>query len=221
MKKILTVLIIISSITSCRMQKDVLYFTNLSSVINESEEVYEDPRIQTGDALSIIVSAFDETLARPFNLSRPEGMGTASGGGTGAQNPTNYVVASNGEIEMPMLGSIQVLGKTRQELATYVNHARAVAYLPFREDSFGYVTMEAFEAAKPVITVSDAGELLEIVLDDQTGTVTAPEPRLLGDAMSAYCRDERLACDRGRAGQALWRSKGINWPENISRLLGN
>lgn len=110
---------------------------------------------------------------------------------------------------------------TRQELATYVNHARAVAYLPFREDSFGYVTMEAFEAAKPVITVSDAGELLEIVLDDQTGTVTAPEPRLLGDAMSAYCRDERLARDRGRAGQALWRSKGINWPENISRLLGN
>ena len=118
MKKILTVLIIFATITSCRMQKDVLYFTNLSSVINQSEEIYEDPRIQTGDALSIVVSAFDENLARPFNLSRPAGMTGGGGAGGGAQNPMNYVVASNGEIEMPMLGSIQVLGKTRQELAT-------------------------------------------------------------------------------------------------------
>lgn len=117
MKRILPVLLLFVLISSCRTQKDVLYFKNIDQVINESEEVYSDPVIQTGDALSIIVSAFDENLARPFNLSRPAGMGT-TGGGDGAQNPTNYVVSGNGEIEMPMLGSVQVLGMTRQELAT-------------------------------------------------------------------------------------------------------
>lgn len=110
---------------------------------------------------------------------------------------------------------------TREELAAYVNGSRAVAYLPFQEDSYGYVTMEAFEAAKPVITVTDAGELLDIVLDGQTGRVVAPESRTLGPVLSEYLGNEDKARDHGRAGQALWRSKKINWPENIARLLGN
>lgn len=117
MKRILPVLLLFVVISSCRTQKDVLYFKNIDQVINESEEVYSDPVIQTGDALSIIVSAFDETLARPFNLSRPLGMTGSGAGAEGAKNPTNYVVSSNGKIEMPMLGSISVLGKTRQELS--------------------------------------------------------------------------------------------------------
>lgn len=110
---------------------------------------------------------------------------------------------------------------TRQELATYVNNARAVAYLPFQEDSYGYVTMEAFEAGKAVITTTDAGELLDIVLDDQTGRVVDPEPRQLAEAMALYLKSEDRARDHGLAAQALWRSTGINWPENIARLIGN
>lgn len=108
---------------------------------------------------------------------------------------------------------------TRQELAAYVNQCRAVVYLPFREDSFGYVTMEAFEARKPVITVSDAGELLEIVIDDETGQVVEPAADAIATAMRRYCNDVALARDHGTAGHALWRSKGINWQENISSLL--
>ena len=110
---------------------------------------------------------------------------------------------------------------SRKELADYVNHSRAIAYLPFQEDSYGYVTMEAFEAGKPVITVSDAGELLDIVVDGETGRVVAPEPRELASAMSGYLASERTARDHGHGGRTLWRSTGINWPENISRLLGN
>jgi glycosyltransferase involved in cell wall biosynthesis len=110
---------------------------------------------------------------------------------------------------------------SRKELAEYVNNCRAVAYLPFQEDSYGYVTMEAFEAGKPVITVSDAGELLDIVVDGETGRVVAPEPHALAAAMSAYLKSEDMARAHGSAGRALWRSTGINWPENISRLLGN
>jgi glycosyltransferase involved in cell wall biosynthesis len=68
---------------------------------------------------------------------------------------------------------------SREELADYVNHSRAVAYIPFQEDSYGYVTMEAYEAGKPVVTSNDAGELLEIVKHDETGQVAEPTPESL------------------------------------------
>jgi glycosyltransferase involved in cell wall biosynthesis len=110
---------------------------------------------------------------------------------------------------------------SRQELAAYVNNCRAVAYLPFQEDSYGYVTMEAFEAGKPVITTSDSGELLAIVRDGETGRVMEPKPESVALAIAEYLGNEDRARDHGIAGQALWRSKEINWDENISRLLGS
>ena len=108
---------------------------------------------------------------------------------------------------------------SRETIADFVNSARAIAYVPFQEDSYGYVTMEAFEAAKPVITVTDAGELLELVIDQQTGFVVEPEPLQLGRALSAYCNNDKLAREHGASGQKLWRSKNITWPENIFRLM--
>ena len=73
----------------------------------------------------------------------------------------------------------------RTELARLVNSALAVAYLPFDEDSFGYCTMEAFQASKPVLTVTDAGGVLDIVRHGDTGLVTAPDPQSLAVALSA------------------------------------
>lgn len=110
---------------------------------------------------------------------------------------------------------------SRTELADYVNNCRAVAYLPFQEDSYGYVTMEAFEAGKPVVTASDSGELLEIVRDGETGRVVEPEPEFLATALATYLKSADRARNHGLAGQSLWRSKHINWDENIARLLGN
>jgi len=109
---------------------------------------------------------------------------------------------------------------SRKELAAYVNGCRAVAYLPFQEDSNGYVTMEALEAGKPVVTTHDSGELLEIVADGENGRVLNPEPEELAAAMASYLDNIDQAREHGLAGQFLWRSKGINWDENISRLLG-
>lgn len=108
---------------------------------------------------------------------------------------------------------------SRKELAGYVNNCRAVAYLPFQEDSYGYVTMEAFEARKPVITTSDAGELLEIVIDGRTGQVVPANERALAKAMSVYLANETLARDHGEDGRRLFHSKHINWSDNIARLL--
>ncbi len=43
----------------------------------------------------------------------------------------------------------------RADIARWANDALACAYLPFDEDSVGYVTMEAFASGKAVLTVTD------------------------------------------------------------------
>ena len=53
--------------------------------------------------------------------------------------------------------------------------ASAVVYAPYDED-YGYVTLQAFLAGKPVITTTDAGGVLEWVEHEVTGLVAEPTP---------------------------------------------
>ena len=50
-----------------------------------------------------------------------------------------------------------------------------MVYPPFDED-FGYVTLEAFLARKPVVTCTDSGGPNEFVVDGVNGFVCEPTP---------------------------------------------
>ena len=107
----------------------------------------------------------------------------------------------------------------RAEIAHLVNNASAAAYIPFDEDSVGYVTMEAFRAGKPVVTTSDAGGVLEIVTDGETGMVAEPTPEALGAALSAMMNDAARAARLGAAGRSVLDQRELTWPKTIERLL--
>jgi glycosyltransferase involved in cell wall biosynthesis len=93
----------------------------------------------------------------------------------------------------------------------------AVLYLPFDED-FGYVTLEAFLARKPVITTTDAGGPLEFVRDGENGFVTEPTARGVADALARLAADRRLAARLGDAGHE--RARLVTWDGVIERLVG-
>lgn len=107
----------------------------------------------------------------------------------------------------------------REKYAQYMNHCVACAYLPFDEDSVGYVTMEACQASKPVITTTDSGGLLQLVADSVTGAVAEPEPVALADAIDRVCMDQTRARTLGRAAFDKWHSMGINWQNTVHRLI--
>ena len=109
--------------------------------------------------------------------------------------------------------------RARGEIAALANDALACAYLPIDEDSLGYVTMEAFAAAKAVVTARDAGGLLEIVRDEETGFVVDPEPQAIAAAFDRLAGDRRRTAAMGRAAKELLDSKGITWERTIARLL--
>jgi glycosyltransferase involved in cell wall biosynthesis len=107
----------------------------------------------------------------------------------------------------------------RKDLAALVNNASASAYIPFDEDSVGYVTMEAFQAGKPVVTTTDSGGVREIVIHGQTGLVADPTPESLGQAFLEITASPRKAKSMGGAGRALLDERALNWPATIERLL--
>lgn len=108
---------------------------------------------------------------------------------------------------------------TRDCYADYVNNATAVAYLPFDEDSLGYVAMEAATAHKPIITTRDSGGILGLVHPGRTGWVAEPTAQSLSDVMSQVFSNRSRAKSMGDAANALWSGMGVNWPDTIKRLI--
>jgi glycosyltransferase involved in cell wall biosynthesis len=106
---------------------------------------------------------------------------------------------------------------SEQELADLYATCRAVFYAPLDED-FGMVPYEAFRAAKPVVTTSDAGGPLEVVADGRNGRVVEPDPRSVADALRELLADEPAARSLGAAGQEA--AATVTWDNAIERLLG-
>lgn len=104
-------------------------------------------------------------------------------------------------------------------IASYANNAAACAYLPFDEDSFGYVTMEGCAASKAMLTTTDAGGVLQLIIDGSTGYVREPEAKALAEGIDELFADGERTRTMGRAGKARWESKQADWPTTIERLL--
>lgn len=102
-----------------------------------------------------------------------------------------------------------------QLVELYAN-ALAVAYPPFDED-FGYVTLEAFLARKPVITCRDSGGPIEFVVDGENGWICDPDPAALTAAINAAAADRARAARMGDAGHA--RAAAITWDGVIEKLV--
>jgi glycosyltransferase involved in cell wall biosynthesis len=95
--------------------------------------------------------------------------------------------------------------------------ALGVIFPPYDED-FGYVTLEAFLAEKPVVTTTDAGGPNEFVVDATNGYVTAPDPEALGAAIARLDADRTRAATFGRAGAE--RARAITWSGVVDQLMG-
>jgi glycosyltransferase involved in cell wall biosynthesis len=141
--------------------------------------------------------------------------------------PTRLVIVGDGSAraalereasQSPAAGRIEFHGAVWGDaVVDLYAGARAVVYTPFDED-YGYVTLEAFLAAKPVITADDSGGPLELVRDDVNGFVCAADPSSLAGAIGRLAADVPLAQRLGDAGHAA--ARAITWDGVIEHLLG-
>lgn len=136
------------------------------------------------------------------------------------------VVAGRGELSGALQARISRLGVERRvELAGFVpddvlvEHfasTLAVVYAPVDED-YGYVTLQAFLAGKPVITSSDAGGVLEWVEDGVTGLVTDGSAAAIAAAIDRLATDRELARRLGVAGRAI--ALQLGWRQTVDTLI--
>ena len=103
------------------------------------------------------------------------------------------------------------------ELLELYAGARAVYYAPLDED-YGFATLEAFGAARPVITTDDAGGVLEFVEHGVSGLVCPPEPARIAQAIASLAANAALAERMGRAGRPQVAT--ITWEKVVAALVG-
>jgi glycosyltransferase involved in cell wall biosynthesis len=99
-----------------------------------------------------------------------------------------------------------------------MSEALGVLVPPFDED-YGYVTLEAMLAARPVITCTDSGGPREFVEHNRTGLVCDPTAEALAAAMDQLWLDRAKARAMGREGRARYAELGLSWDHVVECLL--
>ncbi|THD08650.1 glycosyltransferase [Rhodanobacter lindaniclasticus] len=137
--------------------------------------------------------------------------------------PLRLVITGTGEAEQELRAlakddpRIEFRGRVSDdELVELYAGAYAIPFTPMRED-YGYVTLEAFASAKPVITCRDSGEAAAIVRASMAGYVCPPDPRAIGEHIDMIWGDRERAESLGQAGLA-WVS-GLSWGDIAGRLV--
>jgi glycosyltransferase involved in cell wall biosynthesis len=137
--------------------------------------------------------------------------------------PMELLIAGAGEDEpyfRSLAGTdsrIRFLGYVNdEEVANLYKNACVVPFLPLRED-FGYITLEAFQSGKPVITCTDSGEPARIVQHGVSGFVVPPNPLAIGRAMQYCYENSERAADMGAQGASSIRH--IRWDAVRAQLL--
>jgi glycosyltransferase involved in cell wall biosynthesis len=108
---------------------------------------------------------------------------------------------------------------SEEEKADLLAGALATAYIAFDEDSYGYGSVEASHARKPILTTTDAGGVLELVKDGVNGYVTAPTPAALAEAMDKLFLDRKRTEAMGSKAADRLVELGVTWERVLDRLL--
>ncbi len=97
--------------SSCASKKDLIYFQADSLQLETAYENYS-PKLQTGDILTINITADDVRATEPFNQTSSYQVGALQ-----TNNPfiPTYTIDRNGEIDFPKIGKVKLSGKTRVE----------------------------------------------------------------------------------------------------------
>lgn len=163
----LALLLLMVLSASCVKHPQLLNFRNQSEFVPlQGHEIANQLRIkiQTDDVLFIMVRAFEQETADPFNLFAGAGMQSMNQLAINNPSLSGYLVDSEGNIDIPVLGRLNVRGKTVEEtkvmigekLKPYLNDPVVlIRFLNFRFTVLGEV--------KSPRTISVPGERMTIL----------------------------------------------------------
>ena len=142
MKKIVFLALFTALLTSCISTKDLTYLqpnaVSKSDSIKVAQEVSKPYRIQTNDILSVNIKALDQKLVEMFSASSAGSVQTQQSPQTLFFN--GYTVDDHGNIRVPILGEVNVLGFTADEVRQKIEKQLLEEY--FRKEANIFVTVK-------------------------------------------------------------------------------
>lgn len=138
--KIYKFFLLLFFLSSCVPTKNLIYLQNKDK---SSEEVVSSTnqkpyRFQTNDILNITIKAIDPKMVEIFNLNQSQSSVTSISEQSNYFN--GYSVDDHGNIRLPMLGEINVLGFTSDEVRVKIENLLNEHY--FKEEAGIFVTVK-------------------------------------------------------------------------------
>lgn len=141
--RIYLLLLLCVVITSCVPTKDLIYLQNKSSASNASisSSNIKPYRLQTNDVLTVTIKAIDPKLVEIFSNSN-----TQSSNAFNEQSSyfLGYTVDDHGNIRLPILGEINVLGFTIDEVRQKIEKKLNEQYFKTEAGIFVTVKLSGF-----------------------------------------------------------------------------
>ncbi|MCE6992763.1 polysaccharide biosynthesis/export family protein [Dyadobacter sp. CY323] len=190
-------ILITGGMTSCVSPKSIVYFQG-DTLRNSSSTILQNyvPTIQKNDMLSIIVGSLNAEANEVFNAPNRYASATASYGSSAsaAIQPFGYLVDSDGNIELPLVGKVKLEG-LQTKVAADTLRARLLMYL--KEPS---VTIRNIN-----FKVSVLGEVRSpAVYNIPDERITLPEVLSLAGDLTIYGRRENVLIIREENGKRLY-----------------
>ncbi len=137
----LVIILIISNIvSSCIPHKDTIYLQNKNTALDSTQLLVEKQtpyRIQIYDILSIIVKSLDQENVQIINPIGEENMNASS---SERAYFDGFTVDLHGDIRIPTLGKIKVLGHTTEEIEQMIE--KKLLDEQFKETANIFVTVK-------------------------------------------------------------------------------
>lgn len=114
-------LFVVTLFSSCSTPYNVAYFQDMPIEKQVKITPPVSVRLMPADKISILVSTRDASLSSLFSLYSNYMIGNTNNTSGGMnQRPSEYTVGSDGTIDFPVLGRIEVRGKTREEVQAFI-----------------------------------------------------------------------------------------------------
>ena len=157
-------------------------------------------RLHEAKRIDLIIKAYQESNCNiPLKIA---GIGPQ-------EEELKTLISNNPQIEL--LGHI-----SDNELLDYYANAYAVIFIP-KEEDYGYITIEAMNCEKPVITMEDSGGVLEFVEDNITGLIAKSNIQDLSQKIAYLSKNKDITISLGK--NAKEKVKNISWQNVTSNLF--
>ena len=107
-------------LTSCHVQKEIPYFQDIAEQGIGAKPALAETTVCPNDMLTILVSTLDPISSAPFNLPLTSYTSPGSDKISTQNTLQSYLVDKNGNIQFPVLGEVNVGGKTKNETVIYL-----------------------------------------------------------------------------------------------------